>query len=283
MLLKVLALLGEPMPVGSLAALRYWGQAGERSTGWIAGADPIHLEPRLHSLRMRCLRADELPKTELRPLFEHLQSTLGDDSGLAFSRLGYCGYVSGDSAIATASMSASLLHGLPPDEFIPSGESAAGYHRLLGEIQMVLHEHEVNRRRVETGRPAINSLWLWGGGIAPAATNRELPILVANDPLFRGYWNSCAGVVADWETDLASSGKNLSSGFVAVMPELAPEASPGALMGYVEQLRNALARGDVGSLTLLFRDGLSADISRWQALRFWRRVPPSLKKKNDDD
>jgi hypothetical protein len=280
---SVLGMLEEPAPVGGLAALRFWGQTGERSASWIAAADPIHLETRLHSLRVRSLRPDELPISDLRLLFDNLQATLGGDSGLAFARLGQFGYLRGSSPIDTAPMSASVLHGLPPDDFIPSGDSAVGHHQLLGEVQMVLHDHDVNMKRAETALPSINSLWIWGGGIAPEPVKRTLPLLFANDPLFRGYWNSCMGVVEDWPVDIESALSASSSAFVAVMPEFAPDVSAPALTDCLGQLRRSLVRGRVGSLSLLFRDGLSVDISRWDALRFWRGISSLLEKTSDDD
>jgi hypothetical protein len=280
MLLSVLAQLGEPAPVGGLAALRFWGQTGERSSAWLAGADPIHLETRLHSLRMRSLRPDELPKSDLKQLFDHLQSTLGNDSELAFAQLGQHGYLCGERPIETAAMSALVLNGLAPDEFMPSGESAAGYHRLLGEVQMVLHEYEANRKRVDAGQLPINSLWLWGGGIAPEPCTRSLPTLYADDPLFRGYWNSCGGEVADWDVEIEHSARDA---FVAVMPDFAPQNSAVMLRDYLNLLRRSLRRGAIGSLCLLFQDGLAVQISRWDALRFWRGVSPLLENTDDND
>lgn len=282
-LLITLDILGEPIPESGLAALRFWGQTGERANTWMAAADPMHLETRLHSLRVLSPRADELSRTECRQLFEYLQATLGTDTGFAFTTLGRYGYLRGEVAIETALMSAAPLHGLPPDEFIPSGDSAASYHRLLGEIQMALHEHVVNQRRAEGGMPAINSLWLWGGGFAPERADRPLPALYANDPLFRGYWMSCGEEVAGWDGDVTSISTGVSRGFVAVMPELAPQASAVTLRKCLETLRRMLRRGDINSLALIFRDGLSVEISRWDVLRFWRGTSPLLERANVDD
>lgn len=283
MLLRVLELVGAPLPESGLAALRFWGQTGQRSGAWVAAADPVHLETRLHSLRMRFLRRDELPKSDLRPLFDYLQATLGADSSLAFARIGHYGYLRGEASIETAPMSASVLHGLPPDEFIPAGETAVAYHQLLGELQMALHEHEVNQQRTESGQLAINSLWLWGGGLAPEAAARPLPILIADDPLFRGYWNSCIGDVTEWGGGFESNINQSMSGFVAVMPEVAPEDVALALNDCLNQLRRLLKRGTVKSLTLLFRDGVSVNINRRDALRVWRKFSPLLEKTTNDD
>jgi len=46
----------------------------------------------------------------------------------------------------------------------PQGADALGWQRVANEIQMLLHEHGINQARAARGLPAINSLWLWGGG-----------------------------------------------------------------------------------------------------------------------
>jgi len=48
----------------------------------------------------------------------------------------------------------------------PQGSDARRWQRLGNEIQMLLHQHPINAARQQTGRPIINSLWLWGGGVA---------------------------------------------------------------------------------------------------------------------
>ena len=283
MLISVLDLIGAPVPESGLAALRFWGQTGERSGAWMTGADPIHLETRLHSLRMRSLRSDELPLAELRLLFDYLQMMLGSDAEIAFTRIDHHGYLRCKDPIATAPMSASVLHGLPPDEYVPSGETAPAYHQLLSELQMTLHEHEVNQQRVAAGQPEINSLWLWGGGFAPKVEARSLPFLIADDSLFRGYWNSCAGDGSDWNSAFENSVENNSSGFVAVMPEYSPDDAAPALIDCLQRVRRMLKHGSIQSVTLLFRDGLCIDMTRWDMLRFWRRESPLLEKISNHD
>lgn len=60
------------------------------------------------------------------------------------------------------------------------------FSRLMNELQMLLHDHPVNRAREARRQPTANGLWLWGGGAlaAPAATRIER--LGADDPLARG-------------------------------------------------------------------------------------------------
>jgi len=55
------------------------------------------------------------------------------------------------------------------DRLIPAGGDRLRYHGFLNEVQMVLHAHPVNQAREDKDRPALNSVWLWGGGVLPEA------------------------------------------------------------------------------------------------------------------
>ena len=265
---RVLPAIGISPPEEGLAALRLWGQTGDRPNVWIAAADPVHLEPRLDHLCLHALEGPQSPKSDLRAIFDFLQNSLGTDSNFAFARIGRHGYLRGDSAIATAALSASVLDGLEPDEYMPAVEDTAAYLTLTSELQMSLHEHEVNIRREAEGLLPVNSVWLWGGGRAPEKKVQVLPPFFGNDPLFQGYWESCTGVVAPWPGNFSECLDFAVKDFVVVTP-VSDELE---LLGiWLEELRGHLGSGRLDRLVLLFRDGLTAELGRFDAFRFWRR------------
>lgn len=47
------------------------------------------------------------------------------------------------------------------------GEDSPIWHGIFNEIQMLLHEHQLNQERAARGELAINSIWFWGGGVMP--------------------------------------------------------------------------------------------------------------------
>ncbi|MGK7344500.1 MAG: cofactor-independent phosphoglycerate mutase [Candidatus Nitrospinota bacterium M3_3B_026] len=51
---------------------------------------------------------------------------------------------------------------------MPKGDGAEFLTRLMSEAQILLKNHEVNRRREARGEKPANSVWLWGQGKAPA-------------------------------------------------------------------------------------------------------------------
>ncbi len=275
--------IGHAVPAEGLAALRFWGQTGERPGAWIAAADPVHLEARLDHLRLHALRGDDIARPDLRDLVDYLQEGLGDDERYAFARLGRFTYLRGHEPIATAAVSPDAIDGRAPDEFMPAGEDAATHDQLLSELQMALHDHAVNQRRAASGRRSINSIWFWGGGTAPEQDPRPIPPLFGEDPLFRGYWDSCAGVIKPWKGNIDEALSIAPDGFVAVVPDESDYSRPEAMTACLDQLRSILKRGDLRQLTLLFRDGLKIEIARHDVLRFWREESPRLMQAGDND
>lgn len=265
LLQRVLDELGAEMPPAGLAALRMWGQTGERPTAWIAAADPVYLEPELDRLRLHALHPAELAAPELRRLVDHLQSTLGSNGNAGFARIGgYC-YLTADAPLATANEPPEMVDQRVPTDYLPDGADRAGHRRLLSEIEMALHDHPVNAERESQGRRIINSVWIWGGGHAPEPVDGGLPPLLANDPLLRGYWRAQQSHESAWAGSITGSFASCPGNVVVVVPGSA------LLEQSLDELKNSLASRHIDELVMLFEDGLRATISRLHAYRFWRR------------
>lgn len=82
----------------------------------------------------------------------------------------------------------------PPDELggrdcadhLPGGAEADAWRRLLGETQMILHNHPVNEARRGAGRAPVNSLWFHGWGRLPARADAGFARVIGADALARG-------------------------------------------------------------------------------------------------
>lgn len=268
LLSRIVDTLNMPCPQEGLGALRMWGQTGERPTVWIAAADPVYLEPRLDQLCLHALEDGDLPTSDLRPLVDHLQKTLQGDATIGFVRLGSCSYLRASQPIATAAVPAYVVHRDRPNDYMPRGQGSAGYRKLVSEVEMSLHDHEVNLQRQSNGLQPVNCFWFWGGGYAPLQHVVPLPPLFANDPLLRGYWHSKAATAATWPNDMAACLDNSDAGFVAVA---AANDDPESLEHCLYCLRAALQTGRLSRLQLIFRDGVEADVQRKHKWRLWRR------------
>ena len=76
--------------------------------------------------------------------------------------------------------------GRPVALFQPEGEDAPAWARLANDIQIVLHNHPVNRAREARGEPLVNALWFWGEAGAAKALRAPTDTLISDDPMLRG-------------------------------------------------------------------------------------------------
>jgi hypothetical protein len=269
-LAQVLGALGLEAPVEGLAALRMWGQTGDRPGTWLAAADPVFMEPQLDRLFLHALGPDHVSGSEMRRLFDSLQETLGADGAIGFAWLGACGYIRSGRPMVTAEESAVALDRQNPKGSQPPVAVAADTLRLVSEIEMALHEQAVNRERQVRGQPPVNSLWIWGGGYAPDQRELRVPPMFAEDPLLRGYWESVSGNVEAWPGTIGACLDAVSGGFVAEVPAGVDDA--GALGSHLRVLRDALRSGRLSHVLIISADGIRATLRRSDRYRVWRRA-----------
>ena len=269
LLQSVLEALNLPYPDEGLAALRMWGQTGDRPTVWIAAADPIYLEPRLDHLCLHALQGVSMPSADLRVIFDYLQERLAGSERYGFARIGSCGYVRADQPMTTAREPSYVIDQRLPNEYMPSGDESGTYHSLRSEVEMALHDHEMNERRDALGLLPVNSLWLWGGGFAPQQETEAHPPLFANDPLLKGYWFSKTGVVDNWPDGIAACLDASVAGFVAL--PIAGEDDSNWVEACLIELRDALNSGRLSRVKLLLADGYVVDIVKSDRWKIWRR------------
>ena len=274
LLAQVLGVLGREQPIEGLAALRMWGQTGDRPGTWIAAADPVYMEPRLDRLFLHVLGPEDISRSEMRRLFDGLQETLGTDGALGFARLGSFGYVRATQPIVTAAIPPALVDGRNPDQSLPSSDTAADTLKLISEIEMTLHGHPVNAERMACGQPPVNSLWIWGGGYAPERSSVRVPPLFADDSTLRGYWESVNGSAEAWPGTIDACLDACANGFVAVVP--ADSRDSAELQTGLLAVREALRSGRLRHAVLVSADGIRATLRRSDRLRVWRRTSALL-------
>jgi len=82
--------------------------------------------------------------------------------------------------------------------FLPQGQDEKKWRVVLTELQMLLHNSEVNMQRAMDRRLPINSLWVWGeGGLPEPASSETIRIeyVWSNQALCLGLaqWANCPG------------------------------------------------------------------------------------------
>ena len=73
--------------------------------------------------------------------------------------------------------------------YIEQSRQFLRWYQLLNEIQMFMHQHEINAQRVQRGLLPINSLWCWGAGGLPAVLDTK-PGWYCDDPVLNRFARS---------------------------------------------------------------------------------------------
>lgn len=263
------ALFDIEVPAEGRASLRFYGQTGDTPAVWMAGADPVYLEPRLDHLFLHAIPPGELPVTAFRSLFDHLQTTLAESGEFAFARVGAYGYLRADQPIATAALSSQAMDQLIPNDWMPVGVGATSYRQRLSEVEMALHDHPANLERLAAGLFPVNSLWLWGGGTLPDIEMRkDLPPLFSNDPLLIGFWRRAGASMVALPVSVAECISITEGGFATLLP-LVPDVLP-LVEPSLDALRVALNGGSLDEVRLQFSNGLRLTLRRRHRFRYWR-------------
>ncbi len=158
--ISLAALFNEPAPA-PFGALRLLGEGdSEGRTGYWLCADPVHLRFHHERIVLADAGAFELDLNEAHDIVTALNCEFAD--------VGH--FHVGNARRWYLKLHQAIDHPVPPLSAVAgrrvdtSDRSALPLTRLINEIQMYLHGHPVNAARQQEGKPAINSLWLWGGG-----------------------------------------------------------------------------------------------------------------------
>jgi hypothetical protein len=179
-----------------------------------------------------------------------------------------------------------LARGGDIDAVLPAGPDAAPWHRMMNEVQMLFHDHAVNRRREAQGQPLINSLWFWGGGKPIKALPQSLRHVWSDDAVVQGLARlnglPCDPVpmcAADW---LARAGDGRQ---LLIIDAMEPAVAYADVEGWLtaaqrlEQdwfapLLRALQTGRLRELEMYPGNGCRYSANGWDLWRIWRPARP---------
>jgi hypothetical protein len=170
-------------------------------------------------------------------------------------------------------------------EHLPRGEEAGRWRARINDIQMILHASPVNRARERRGEPAINSLWLWGGGRTPRVPTGRWQCVWSDDALVVGL-AGLAQVASEtlpedgrsWLARAQSPGNHLLVSSAAYVPVRCSDVDAwrsfvsGIEASWMAPLLDALASGRVQSVSLRTGGGRDFRLDRRQLGHWWRRA-----------
>jgi hypothetical protein len=249
-----------------VAALTRQLDAGDAADGHWLRADPAFLAPDMTGARLLAHGpALGLTQVDVEALLPALKPLFGDagvildaaDPSRWYLRL------SGDAPLPDFAAPEDVVG---DDLFghLPQGDAGRRWRALFTEVQVVLHQHPWNARRVSEGKPAVNALWFWGPGRLPTSVRTQYRQVRSRDEIVRAL-SSLAGVPEQphGEVDALVDLRHLRALPLFCDDALAP-------------LLAELQRGELRRVVLDFQDGARFTLEARQRRRFWRRALTTL-------
>jgi hypothetical protein len=169
-------------------------------------------------------------------------------------------------------------------DFLPSGPNGKHWHRVMNEVQMVLHTSLVNSERQSAGQLPVSSLWFWGGGQTPVVGHARWSKLWSDEAVSLGLATLSStprkGLptsAVEWLRTVVSPGEHL-----LVLDALQHAWQGEGVESWEQQLRivendwlspllEALRRGELAELSLCTCQGHRFTLTRGGLKRWWRR------------
>lgn len=85
---------------------------------------------------------------------------------------------------------------------LPTGPDGLQWHRALNLVQMILHDSEINRRRVQRDELTVDSLWCWGMGSLPWVKPPAWTRIYSDDPLAHALAALCKLASLPWPVSI---------------------------------------------------------------------------------
>ena len=154
---------------------------------------------------------------------------------------------------------------------LPEGDDARRWRSLLNEAQITLTQHPVNAQRARRGLPPVNSLWFWGAGVLPQRVHCGFDRIVSDDEVVVSL-AKLGGVLffpRQQETPFPWGAGQKQS----ILVDLADQRDVAALdRDWLRPMADALQRGQIAQLDLLFESGERYVVKTAHRWRFWRRA-----------
>jgi hypothetical protein len=179
-------------------------------------------------------------------------------------------FVEGLDHTIYAGTSPTKLTGTPLEPDMASRKALGDLGRIMTEAQMVLHDCEVNKRRLCEGKPPVNSIWLWGAGEQPLVSKPKITAVFTNDHFSKScakFSSLAVGSVEDIDLSMIQSG---ARGLVAIPPKYNLWQTNQILQRVIKYAVSSLKSGELTKL-LIVSDRDTFLLDRRMLRRFWKR------------
>ena len=254
-----------------MAALTRQMDAGDAAGASWMRADPSYVRPDINGARLLAIGAalgmDEADRVAFLPALRPLFGDAGFPIDAPHPSRWYLRLSPGAKLPVFVEPDDAL--GADLFDHLAEGSEGRRWRVLLGEAQVVLHNHPRNAQRAEQGRPPVNSLWFWGAGVLPDAVRSPYAALHSGDEMALALADT-AGIARPLPV-----GFSLESGNEVF--DLHEARDLAALeRDWLLPACQSLARGELRQLVLDLADGRGWTLAHGQRWRFWRRPQARL-------
>lgn len=169
-----------------VAALTRLIDDASRPEGVWMRADPVYLSTDAHGMTLFDASQLQLDQQEALALGARLQSLFNEHDYQLEVPVADRWYVSLPYQPEFETTDLYSVRGQSILSAMPTGKDAHDWIQLANEVQMLLHECDVNQSRIQQGKQAVNSLWFWGCGCLPDVLPRNWSAVYADSALVRG-------------------------------------------------------------------------------------------------
>jgi hypothetical protein len=154
-------------------------------TGYWLCATPVHLETRRNALMLTDPAALSISAEESTAFATMLSEHLHEEHITLHAPQPHQWFLRCDTPPAMTTTSLDTVTARDIRTYLPQGADSARWHRILTEIQMLLHAHPLNDAREARGLPAVNSVWLSSGGALPSVTRAPFAMVHSDETVVR--------------------------------------------------------------------------------------------------
>ena len=267
---------------------------GAPQEGYWLRADPVHLKLSRDRLVLVDATLFDVGAEEADALLESLNRYFTGE-GLVFhgpAPKRWYAKAADTPQLVTHAISEVAGKGVEP--YLPSGEDAPRWRRILNETQMLLHEHPVNEVREARGEPPVNSVWFWGGGTQAHVPEHPFHRVWSDNDIALALAHASGAPTGGTPVDTTAWLDSVSSpvgrrdSHLIVLEDLAAAAAyhdsdawrvriTALEARWFSPLTSALREGRITSLTLaaLGEDSFARFVvNRADLLKLWRRPRP---------
>jgi hypothetical protein len=252
-------------------------------TGYWLRATPVHLEPQRAALILTDSAVPGISAADSKGLAQALGAHLSEENITLHATRPGCWYLNMPQAprMQTYPLESALHRNV--HEFLPQGADSLRWHRIITEMQILLHTPPSHELQEEHSYPDINSVWISSGGTLPPPARSRFGEVWSDNDVVRALARHCAcSIAARKNTFDQCSGSAHLLVTIESLTMAAMSGDSGAWQNgivaleqeFIMPLMNAMKSRRIGTISLVSanREGIQTFVlRRADLMKIWRK------------